>query len=295
MNDRDLSREILRLVGGKTNVTAATHCMTRLRLTLADPKRVNARRLKTTDGVLGLVCEDTSLQIILGPGRVHGVSQAFKNAAGLSDGGLAMETGWYDHEAAVHTIHRESGTERLLHGIADILLPLVPAVLAVSVFSLLGMVLPVIFPRDTGVFGGIISFCRLISWSFLGYFTIFIGVRCAEFLGATPALGGMIGAVSMSTRLAGFARLYRLPESAVLEPELPAQIGNVLCIMATVWIMAKLERWIRRRIHSSLLDLIVTPLVCLTAGVCIYVFALMPVNLFLCQGIMAPFRLLFPG
>lgn len=68
MTNRELSRKILELVGGRGNVVSATNCMTRLRLTLKSNSPVKVQALKNTEGVLGVV-EDATLQIILGPGR----------------------------------------------------------------------------------------------------------------------------------------------------------------------------------------------------------------------------------
>lgn len=68
MTNRELSRKILELVGGRDNVVSATNCMTRLRLTLKSNSPVKVQALKNTEGVLGVV-EDATLQIILGPGR----------------------------------------------------------------------------------------------------------------------------------------------------------------------------------------------------------------------------------
>ncbi|MGW1912797.1 PTS glucose/sucrose transporter subunit IIB [Streptomyces sp. NPDC002076] len=46
---------LLTRVGGPANITAVAHCMTRLRLTLADPAAVDAEGLRALPGVLGLV------------------------------------------------------------------------------------------------------------------------------------------------------------------------------------------------------------------------------------------------
>ena len=46
---------IVEHVGGKSNISVATHCMTRLRLNLEDSSKVDAEALKKLDGVLGVV------------------------------------------------------------------------------------------------------------------------------------------------------------------------------------------------------------------------------------------------
>ncbi len=44
---------LLPLVGGPANVTSVAHCMTRLRLGLADRSRVDDEALRAVPGVLG--------------------------------------------------------------------------------------------------------------------------------------------------------------------------------------------------------------------------------------------------
>ncbi|MEU9466129.1 PTS transporter subunit EIIC [Streptomyces avermitilis] len=68
---------ILPLVGGAANVTSVAHCMTRLRLGLADRSLVDEGSLRALPAVLGVVDDDT-YQIVLGPGTVAKVTPEFE-------------------------------------------------------------------------------------------------------------------------------------------------------------------------------------------------------------------------
>jgi len=65
------------LVGGAANVTSVTHCMTRLRLGLADRSRVDDAALRALPAVLGVVEDGDSYQVVLGPGKVARVTPEF--------------------------------------------------------------------------------------------------------------------------------------------------------------------------------------------------------------------------
>ncbi|MEV8295198.1 PTS transporter subunit EIIC [Streptomyces rochei] len=69
---------LLPLVGGPANVTSVAHCMTRLRLGLADRSRVDDEALRAVPGVLGVVEDGASYQVVLGPGVVGRVTAAFE-------------------------------------------------------------------------------------------------------------------------------------------------------------------------------------------------------------------------
>ena len=73
MTNQELSLKILELVGGKENVTAATNCMTRLRVNLKDYAKADIEGLKATEGVLQVI-EMDNLHIVLGK-RLH-IAQA---------------------------------------------------------------------------------------------------------------------------------------------------------------------------------------------------------------------------
>ncbi|WP_425245840.1 PTS transporter subunit EIIC [Streptomyces sp. NEAU-NA10] len=83
---------LLPLVGGPANVTSVAHCMTRLRLSLADTSRVDEGVLRALPGVLGVVVADGMYQVVLGPGVVARVTAAFQELLGRSTaGGPAAE------------------------------------------------------------------------------------------------------------------------------------------------------------------------------------------------------------
>ncbi|GAA3301969.1 hypothetical protein GCM10020295_46490 [Streptomyces cinereospinus] len=85
-----LAAAILSRVGGPDNVTAVAHCMTRLRLGLADPARVEQKALRAVPGVLGLVVDGDAYQVVLGPGGGGtgdgGVRGAAGRVGGAADG-----------------------------------------------------------------------------------------------------------------------------------------------------------------------------------------------------------------
>ena len=73
---------VLDRVGGPANVTSVAHCMTRLRLTLADPAAVDEEGLRALPGVLGVVSDGPTWQIVLGPGVVDEVTAAVEARVG---------------------------------------------------------------------------------------------------------------------------------------------------------------------------------------------------------------------
>ena len=76
MSNEEMSKEILDGLGGKENITFATHCATRLRVTINDEQQVNERKIESVKGVLGLVKNENEYQVIIGT-TVNSVYAAF--------------------------------------------------------------------------------------------------------------------------------------------------------------------------------------------------------------------------
>ena len=60
------SKEMLRLIGGKENIGAVSHCMTRMRFVLNDPKKADVASLEKMKVVKGTFTQAGQFQIIIG-------------------------------------------------------------------------------------------------------------------------------------------------------------------------------------------------------------------------------------
>lgn len=61
-----LARSVIAALGGVDNISAVTHCMTRLRFVIKDDQLIDSPTLKTISGVLGVVRSDNQCQVIIG-------------------------------------------------------------------------------------------------------------------------------------------------------------------------------------------------------------------------------------
>ncbi|WP_349922041.1 PTS cellobiose/arbutin/salicin transporter subunit IIBC [Aeromonas veronii] len=127
-----LAGQVITALGGTGNISAVTHCMTRLRFVLQDPALLDGPALKAISGVLGVVQSDNQCQVIIG----NMVSHAYKEVLALLPAG--------EHAPAVEAKPGFS-LRRLGAGILDALIgtmsPLIPAIIGGSMVKLLAMVL----------------------------------------------------------------------------------------------------------------------------------------------------------
>ena len=81
-----LAAFILEHVGGKENVAALTHCVTRLRFKLKDESKADTQALKDRDGIIDVIQKGGQYQVVIG-NDVEDAYDAVLKAGGLAGGG----------------------------------------------------------------------------------------------------------------------------------------------------------------------------------------------------------------
>ena len=60
------AKELLKLVGGKGNIAAVSHCMTRMRFALVDPGKADVPAIEKMKVVKGSFTQSGQFQVIIG-------------------------------------------------------------------------------------------------------------------------------------------------------------------------------------------------------------------------------------
>ncbi|CUA80640.1 hypothetical protein GCM10022628_14960 [Anoxybacillus suryakundensis] len=75
--------QIVQAVGGKENIIAATHCVTRLRFALKDEGKVDKEALENIDIVKGSFSVNGQFQVVIGQGLVDKVYNEMVEMTGI--------------------------------------------------------------------------------------------------------------------------------------------------------------------------------------------------------------------
>ena len=282
MTNQELSSKILELVGGKSNVTGATNCMTRLRVNLKDYNKADIEGLKATEGVLQVIQMD-NLHVVLGPGKAKKVTDLFKEQAGVA-GGMSTDSNWQDNKAAMKAGQKQGKVKTALKAVGDIFVPLIPGVIAAGICSGVATLITQAVPNYAEITWLFIvhQFLTMINTAFMTYITAWAGYRAAEKFGATPILGGMLGMITTMANINSISPLVGMwvDEAAgenPLDAVLRAGRGGVLAVILGVLLLAKVEKFVRSKMPDAL-DIVVSPLVILAVCVVPYVFVIMPIT-----------------
>ncbi|MFD5636260.1 PTS transporter subunit EIIC [Streptomyces sp. NPDC127077] len=281
--DSTTAAAILPLVGGPANVLTVAHCMTRLRLGLRDPGLVDGPGLRALPAVLGLVADDGSYQIVLGPGTAARVTPAFEalltNAPHGTEPAPAAGPATPDATGPTTTSttadllalrgaelkaarSRRNATplKLFLRRIADVFVPLIPALIGCGVIAGLNGLL-----INLGVLRGLTPALTAIASGFMALIAVFVGHNTAKVFGGTPVLGGAVAAVVV---YAGVAKV------TVLGVTLAPGQGGVLGALAAALLGTYVEKWCRRWVPPTL-DVLVTPTLTVLLTGLVTLYALM--------------------
>ena len=290
MTNLDLAKQVIKLVGGKENVVKAANCMTRLRITVKNEGLVKVDELKGTEGVLGVVASNNYIQVVLGPGKAKKVTDICINELGLPKDG-AVTGDWKDNKDAIKSNQKQNKFKSVITTIANIFVPLIPAIIAAGIFNGLASLVSTLQGQGTlpteGFWQATQLMFSLIGGGFLSYFAIYTGINSAKQFGATEALGGMIGAISISSNIVALSTMMGLyNEEVPLNSILTTGKGGIIGVIIGVYVLSVVEKSLRKVI-PDVLDLVVTPLLTLLISSIIFVFVIMPVAGFLSDGLVS--------
>ena len=276
MEHAKVAGEVVEAVGGASNISAAAHCATRLRLVIADESKINQQALDDNEDLKGTFAAGGMFQIIVGPGDVDQV---------------------YAHMVADHGVREVSKDEakeeaeaggnifsRFVKMIADIFVPVLPALIAGGLLMALHSVL-----TAKGLFGAksVIemypamtdydALINLVSSAAFAFLPVLVGFSAAKRFGGNTYLGAAMGAAMVSPSLlsaysmtdaAAAAKFWAYTDQSSvwnlfgLEVTKVGYQAMVIPTLVVTWIMCLIEKSLHKVLKGTA-DFLLTPLITL--------------------------------
>lgn len=260
MDYKKAAAETIQYIGGKDNIVSAAHCATRLRLVIADNRKVNKEALEDAKGVKGVFEASGQLQIIFGTGVVNKVYDEFIAMAGI--------TAASKEEVKQAAASKANPFQRFIKTLGDIFVPIIPAIVASG--FLMGIMESLNFLINNGYIhmsneSSLFVLANMFSNTAYVFLPVLIGFSGAKVFGGNPFLGGVIGMIMVHPNLqnawtmTGGVNEY-LDVFGLWKVPLVGYQGHVISVIIAVFVMANIEKWLHKRV-PAMLDLFVTPLV----------------------------------
>ncbi|MDR7074568.1 PTS system trehalose-specific EIIBC component [Fictibacillus barbaricus] len=268
---RESAEQIVQALGGKENISAATHCVTRLRLALNDEGKVDKDALESIDLVKGSFSANGQYQVVIGQGTVDKVYNEFIDITGS---GRASKEDIKDEASK-----KLNPLQRAIKALADIFIPILPAIVTAGLLMGINNILtgPGIFydkksfidvHQNWADIAGIINLIANTAFVFLPGL---IGWSAVKKFGGSPLLGIVLGLMLVHPDLLNawdYGKTKSIPTWNLfgLPVEKVGYQGQVLPVLIASWVLAKIELFLKKRIPDALQLLLVAPITLLITG-----------------------------
>lgn len=231
MKYKDFCEQMIDLVGGRNNIEAVVHCMTRLRFTLKDRSKTKTEDIKNLKGVIDVVSNDVAYQVIIGT-QVSDIHAELIVMLGLEEG--VKEKSHKNPLKAVLDLISES--------MSPILEPIMAAGLVAAILSIIS--LTGLIAADSPTY----TLFNSIREAVFFFLPVFMAMSCAKRLHASPYMAVTLAVVLLSNNINGVEGLdlfgIALPTISYSNTFFPIILG--------VWFMGLVDQTLAKYMPNAL-------------------------------------------
>ncbi|ENY91549.1 PTS system, trehalose-specific IIBC component [Hungatella hathewayi 12489931] len=197
----DDAKKLLEYVGGKQNISAVTHCMTRMRFVLADPEKADVAKIEALKSVKGTFTQAGQFQVIIG-NDVSVFYNEFTSVSGIE--GVSREEVKQEAKGNMNPV------QKAVANIAEIFAPLIPAIIVGGLIlgfrNIIGEIQFMNGGTETLIevsqfWAGVHSFLWLIGEAIFHFLPVGITWSVTKKMGTTQILGIVLGLTLVSPQL----------------------------------------------------------------------------------------------
>lgn len=268
------SRQLLELVGGRENIAAVSHCMTRMRFVLNDPKKADVEKIEALKAVKGSFTQAGQFQVIIG-NDVSLFYNDFTSVAGIE--GVSKDA---VKQAAKKN---QNPLQRAIAVLAEIFAPLIPAIITGGLILGFRNCIDSLYLFENGTktlcdlsqfWTGVDSFLWLIGEAVF-HVGIPVGIcwSVAKKMGTTEMLGIVMGLTLVSSQL---LNAYSVAGTAAadipkwdfgfFQINMIGYQAQVIPAMLAAFTLAYLERFFKKIVPQAI-SMIVVPFLSLLLAV----------------------------
>ena len=301
------AKELLAAVGGKENIAAVSHCVTRMRFVLNDPAKADVPRIEKIKSAKGTFTQAGQFQVIIG----NTVSDFYNDFVAVS--GIEGVSKDAVKSAAKQNQNR---AQKIMSALAEIFAPLIPIMITGGLILGFRNCIDSMYLLENGTktlvevsqfWSGVDSFLWLIGEAILHMLPVCICLAGAQKMGppASPGLalgptlvsGQLLNAYSVATTAAADIPQW---DFGFVQVNMIGYQAQVIPAMLAAFTLVYLEKFFRK-VCPAVISMIVVPFCSLVLSVMAAHFVLGPigwaigsaVSSAVYAGISGPFRVIF--
>lgn len=302
-------RYLLTLVGGKENIQAVSHCMTRMRFVLADPQKADEKAIEELPSVKGTFTQAGQYQVIIG-NDVSTFYNEFTAYAGIE--GVSKEAAKQAAKGNQNVI------QKMMSNLGEIFAPIIPALICGGLVLGFRNIIDGIYFFDNGTktlidisqfWAGVDSFLWLIGEAVFWLLPVGIVWSITKKMGTTQILGIILGLTLISSQLLNGFDVASTPAKDIpvwdfgfAKVQMIGYQGQVIAAMLAGFVLVYLEKFFRK-ICPAVISMIVVPFCSLVPAVFIAHMVVGPIGWTIGNaigdvvyaGLTSDFRFVFAG
>lgn len=267
------AKDLLKFVGGKENIKAVSHCVTRMRFVLIDDKKADVEAIEDLPNAKGTFTQSGQFQVIIG-NDVQNFYNDFIEVSGLE--GVSKDS--VKGEAKTN----QTWLQRLMGNLGEIFAPLIPALITGGLILGFRNVIDSIYFFENGTktivdlyqfWAGVDSFLWLIGEAIFHFLPVAIVWSITKKMGTTQVLGIILGITLVSPQLMNaysVATATEIPywDFGFAHVEMIGYQAQVIPAIMAGFVLVYLEKFFRK-ISPDAISMIVVPFCSLVPAVLI--------------------------
>ena len=272
---RDDVEQLLKLVGGKENIQAVSHCITRMRFVLADPKKTDEKAIENIPSVKGTFTQAGQYQVIIGNdvAEFYNEFTAYAGIEGVSKDAVkaAAKSG-------------QNPAQRIMGALGEIFAPIIPALICGGlILGFRNVIGEINFFADgtksladiSQFWSGMYQFLWLIGEAVFHLLPVGIVWSITKKMGTTQMLGIILGLTLVSPQLLNGFSVAATPAADIpvwdfgfAQVQMIGYQGQVISAMLAGFVLVFLEKFFRKHC-PEVVSMIVVPFCSLVPAVII--------------------------
>ena len=193
--------ELLKLVGGKENIQAVSHCVTRMRFVLVDPSKADVNKIEDLPSTKGTFTQSGQFQVIIG-NEVQEYYNEFTKISGIE--GVSKE------EVKQNAKSQQNAIQKIMSTMGEIFAPIIPALIVGGLILGFRNVIDSMAIVENGTktlcevsqfWAGVDQFLWLIGEAVFHFLPVGIVWSITKKMGTTQILGIILGITLVSPQL----------------------------------------------------------------------------------------------
>lgn len=269
------AKDLLEYVGGKENINAVSHCVTRMRFVLVDSKKADIDKIESLPSAKGTFTQSEQFQVIIG-NEVSEFYNDFVKVSGIE--GVSKE--------AVKNASKTNQTwlQKMMGALGEIFAPLIPALICGGLILGFRNIIGEINFFNNGTqsladisqfWAGTYSFLWLIGEAVFHLLPVGIVWSITKKMGTTEMLGIVLGLTLVSPQLLNGFSVASTPADQIpvwdfgfAQVQMIGYQGQVIAAMMAGFVLVYLEKFFRK-VTPSVISMIVVPFCSLVPAVII--------------------------